>query len=104
MVVEVRELARAHGPKAIERLAAMMGSENEHVAVRAAEALLDRGYGRPPQAMVIREPEEPNIEFNVRVVKTHVDAEEPRRQEGTSPPPTTVWPDTRQDLLPHNRP
>jgi hypothetical protein len=28
-----------------------MDSKNESVAVRAAEALLDRGYGRPMQGM-----------------------------------------------------
>lgn len=48
---EVRELAREHGPKAIQRLVALMNSKNESVAVRASEAILDRGYGRPTQAM-----------------------------------------------------
>jgi hypothetical protein len=35
------------GAQAIERLVALMDSENESVAVRATEALLDRVYGRP---------------------------------------------------------
>ncbi len=48
---EIRELARRHGAAAIARLVALMRSENENVAVRAAEALLDRGYGRPIQAL-----------------------------------------------------
>jgi hypothetical protein len=34
-----------------------MHSENEIVAVRAAEALLDRGYGRPIQGMELNEQE-----------------------------------------------
>ena len=46
---EIRDLARDHGAKAIERLVALMYSKNESVAIRAAEALLDRGYGRPMQ-------------------------------------------------------
>ncbi|HSL05954.1 MAG TPA: hypothetical protein VK901_20760 [Nitrospiraceae bacterium] len=35
----------------------MIGSKNQTVALRAAEAVLDRGYGRPLQAMQL--PEEP---------------------------------------------
>lgn len=47
VVSEIRELARQHGYEAIQRLVALMHSSNESVAVRAAEALLDRAYGRP---------------------------------------------------------
>jgi hypothetical protein len=43
---------------AIERLVALMDSTNESVAVRAAEALLDRGYGRPMQGVELSEQEE----------------------------------------------
>jgi hypothetical protein len=48
---EVRELAQAYGPRAIRRLAGLMRSTNERVAVAAASALLDRGYGKPFQAV-----------------------------------------------------
>jgi hypothetical protein len=48
---EVRELARQHGYEAIRRLVAHMHSKNEGVAVRACEALLDRGYGRTVQGV-----------------------------------------------------
>jgi hypothetical protein len=51
MAAEIRDHARDHGPRAIARLVALMDSENESVAVRAAEALLDRGYGRPMQGV-----------------------------------------------------
>jgi hypothetical protein len=54
---EIRELARQHGSQAIERLVALMHSKNESVAVRAAEALLDRGYGRPMQGVELSEQE-----------------------------------------------
>ena len=46
-------------PRAIERLVALMHSRNESVAVRAAEALLDRGYGRPMHGMELSEHEAP---------------------------------------------
>lgn len=48
---EVRELARQHGPAAIQRLVGLMHSKNEGVAVRDCEALLDRGYGRTVQGV-----------------------------------------------------
>ncbi len=46
-VAEVRELAKKHGPAAIERLKTLMNSENERTAVAACQVLLDRGYGKP---------------------------------------------------------
>ena len=50
-VAEVRELAKEHGSAAIERLVELMASDNERTAVAACEAILNRGYGRPPQAV-----------------------------------------------------
>ena len=49
----VRELAKSHGAKAIERLVELMASENERTAVAACEAILNRGYGRPAQALTL---------------------------------------------------
>lgn len=49
---EVKELARTHGPRAIERLAEIMNSSDERAAAAASNALLDRGYGKPAQAIV----------------------------------------------------
>ncbi len=48
---DIRELARACGPDAIELLSAMMRdtSTAARVRVAAAVAILDRGYGRPAQ-------------------------------------------------------
>ncbi len=52
VVAEVRELARAHGAEAVEALVQLMRrGAREETRVRAAEALLDRGYGRPAQAI-----------------------------------------------------
>src|SRR5262245_37340459 len=49
VAAEVKELARQHGPEAIETLIRLMRSKNDGIAIRAAEALLARGYGRPAQ-------------------------------------------------------
>lgn len=53
VAAEVRDLAREHGGRgrAMARLAALMDFKNESAALRAAEAVLDQGYGRPMQAM-----------------------------------------------------
>jgi hypothetical protein len=48
---EVMELARKYGKRAVRRLAKLMRSNNERVAVAAAQALLDRGFGKPAQAI-----------------------------------------------------
>jgi hypothetical protein len=71
VAAEVRDLAREYGAKAIERLVALMHSKNESVAVRAVEAILDRAYGRPMQAMELTEnnrnsinPQEPPCDFS----------------------------------------
>jgi hypothetical protein len=50
---DVVELARSHSPAAISTLAKIMGNERAPPAARlgAATALLDRGYGRPGQAV-----------------------------------------------------
>ena len=52
-VGDVRELAKAHSAEAIETLATIMRDKDAPPAARtaAATALLDRGYGRPAQAM-----------------------------------------------------
>ena len=55
VAVEAQELARQHGPEAIARLITLMRSDNDPVALRAAEAILDRAYGRPPQAVTVQE-------------------------------------------------
>lgn len=52
MLKEVRELARAHTERAIERLAAMLDAGDGRVVVAAASVLLDRGWGKPEQAVL----------------------------------------------------
>jgi hypothetical protein len=47
---EVRELARKHTPEAIERLVHWMRSSDARASVSAANAILDRAFGKPVQA------------------------------------------------------
>jgi hypothetical protein len=51
VVAEVRELAREHTSKAVETLVSIMTNQKAAPAARvsAANALLDRGFGKPPQ-------------------------------------------------------
>jgi hypothetical protein len=50
---DIGELARAHGPRALDILADTMESALEdRDRIRAAEALLDRGYGKAAQAVI----------------------------------------------------
>ena len=49
--VEIKDLARAYGVSAIERLGALLLSPDDRVAIAACQALLDRGYGKPRQSM-----------------------------------------------------
>ncbi len=51
-VAEVRELARQYTEEAIQTLVTLMQSAKlERTRLAAASELLDRGYGRPPQAI-----------------------------------------------------
>ena len=46
----IQQLARAHAPAAITELARLAkAAKSEAARVTACSALLDRGYGRPPQ-------------------------------------------------------
>jgi hypothetical protein len=47
----VTELAREHGPRAIQVLAELMNNPKATASARAmaADRILDRAYGRPPQ-------------------------------------------------------
>jgi hypothetical protein len=47
----IKDLARVHGPRAIERLVQHMESESADVSIRACVALLDRGFGKPAQVL-----------------------------------------------------
>lgn len=48
---EVREAARLHGSAAITKLIEIMEGEDRRLALAAAQAILDRGYGKPVQGV-----------------------------------------------------
>ena len=49
--VDIAALARKHGPRCIEVAARLLASKDEKMRLAAAIALLDRGWGRPAQAI-----------------------------------------------------
>jgi hypothetical protein len=51
--LEVKTLARAHGPAAIARLAQLMHCADPQTCIAASKALLDRGFGRPEQSIAL---------------------------------------------------
>ena len=57
VLTEVRDLAREHTVTAIDTLVSIMCNENASAAARitAAQAILDRSYGKPSQSMRIEE-------------------------------------------------
>jgi hypothetical protein len=50
-LVDIAALAREHGPRCIEVAAALLDSDDERIRMAALTALLDRGFGRPVQAI-----------------------------------------------------
>ena len=58
--VEIKEIARQYGPQAVEELAKLAGlspdgvgkAESEQARMGALNSLLDRGYGKPSQAII----------------------------------------------------
>ena len=57
VMVEVQELARQHAPAVIVELARLaLKAKNETARIAAIRELLDRGYGRPRQAMEVSIP------------------------------------------------
>jgi hypothetical protein len=54
---DVQELARQHAPRAIVELARLaLKAKSETARIAAIRELLDRGYGRPRQAMEVSVP------------------------------------------------
>src|SRR5215207_5369804 len=46
---DVKEIARAATPRAIQRQIELMESKDENVALKATNAILDRAFGKPAQ-------------------------------------------------------
>jgi hypothetical protein len=57
VLADVQELARQYAPAAIVELARLaLKAKNENARIAAIRELLDRGYGRPRQAMEFSAP------------------------------------------------
>ena len=56
---EFRELCRSHTPDCVARLRELLDHKDGRVAVRAAEVLLDRGWGKPAQTVRVEESKSP---------------------------------------------
>lgn len=57
--IEIRSFARQHTEAALNTLVDIMSNENSKDAARvaAAQAILDRGWGKPSQSMEVSGPE-----------------------------------------------
>jgi hypothetical protein len=74
---ELRSLAREHTPDALATLASIMkASESDAARVSAANSLLDRGYGKPAQALVGGDEEDNPIRMVTEIRRSIVDPKE----------------------------
>lgn len=49
--LSIRDAARIHGAAAIAKLVELLGCDDRRTALAAAQALLDRGFGKPSQSI-----------------------------------------------------
>lgn len=54
----IRDLARSHGTEAFEKLLEHMRGTNPELSMRAALAVLERGFGRPAQVLTMSSDDE----------------------------------------------
>jgi len=63
--LQIKELARVHAEEAIRTLAELLTTaESEQARIAAAKELLDRGFGRPMQAVEVSGPDGGAIEVD----------------------------------------
>ena len=48
---DIREAFKAKAPQALEVLTRCLQSDDDRIAMMAAQAILDRGYGKPAQSI-----------------------------------------------------
>jgi len=51
---EIKRIAQEHGPAALEKLVQLLNGEDQKLAMAAANALLDRGFGKPAQSVDLK--------------------------------------------------
>lgn len=93
---DAKDKARKLCPKAVDRLAQLMDSANEQVAAAAANSILDRGLGRPVQAIVGGDDESNPIRTVTRIELVDLDRNSGSLPDSNDPatdsrpsPPTT---------------
>lgn len=71
VTAEIRELAREHGPAAIQALAQLlMSADSDTARIAAAKELLDRGYGKATATQEISGPGGTPLQGPVLVMET----------------------------------
>jgi hypothetical protein len=60
---DVKQLAREHSEEALQRLLTWMRSENPKASVAACQAVLDRAYGKPAQALIGGDENDPPLKI-----------------------------------------
>ncbi len=69
----VQRLAREHSLEALNILLGLMHSDNPKIAIQSAIAVIDRGYGRPPQSVTLSGDEDNPLRLKriIEYVKTN---------------------------------
>lgn len=62
------DLARKHTHTALDRLVSLLDSLEEDMRLKASTALLDRGYGRPGQSMMLEGNPDKPLEHKLAIV------------------------------------
>jgi hypothetical protein len=79
--VHVRDLCRAETEASVKRLVSLRDKGKGMVAVRAAEILLDRGWGKPAQEVALTGGQ--NADGTTKPVKVKVSVDDPKRVHDT---------------------
>ena len=72
---DIREAFKAKAPQALEVLTRCLQSDDDRVAMMAAQAILDRGYGKPVQAIDANITEDP-VRYIVELPKKSATTQE----------------------------
>ena len=66
VTAELKLAFQKHGDELVEALLALTRSDDEHVRLKALQVCLDRGYGRPAQAVQVgADPDNMPVVFNI---------------------------------------
>ena len=77
VVTAIRELAQQHGHRAFGRVLELVSSEDERVALAAAQEVLNRAYGKPIQATELTGKDGADLLTGVQITLVKADAGKP---------------------------